>query len=279
MNQEANTIVLIHGLWVTPRSWDHFRSFYEESGHRVLAPPWPRMQGEVEEIRRDPSALAGLGLSEITDHYESFLRTLDERPILMGHSMGGLIVQILLDRGWGAAGVSIDGAGPKGIFRLPLSMIKAASPVLSNPRNYRRNVMLTFEQFRYTFANVMTEEAARATYDNDIIPGPGRPVFEVAFGNFSPHAANKVHHLNNDRAPLLLIAGAQDHLVPPIINRINYKKYQRSTAVTAYKEFPHRSHLIIAQDGWEEVAEYALSWARANAQPRTMAPAVATWQI
>ena len=179
----------------------------------------------------------------------------------------------------GRAGVSIDGSNPKGIFRLPLSTIKAAGPVLSNPLNYRRNVTLTFEQFRYAFANVMTEEAARAAYEREAIPGPGRPVFQVAFGNFSPHAANKVRHLNNDRAPLLLIAGAQDHLVPPIINRINYKKYQRSTAVTAYQEFPHRSHLIIAQDGWEEVAEYALSWAQANAQSRPMTPAVATWQI
>jgi pimeloyl-ACP methyl ester carboxylesterase len=273
MNQETKTIVLIHGLWVTPRSWDLFRNFYEERGYHVLTPAWPRMQGEVQEIRRDPSALAGLGLREIADHYERFIRALDEPPILMGHSMGGLTVQILLDRGLGAAGVSIDGAAPRGIFRLPLSTIKACRPVLSNPRNYGRNVTLTFDQFRYTFANVMTQEAARAAYNNNAIPGPGRPVFQVAFGNIIPRAANQVNHRNNSRAPLLLIAGAEDHLVPPIVNQINYKKYRRSTAITEYKEFPHRSHLIVAQDGWQEVADYALSWAQANAQDGGAPPA------
>lgn len=273
MNGETPTIVLIHGLWVTPRSWNLFRGFYEERGYRVLTPAWPRMRGEVEEIRRDPSALAGLGLREIADHYQEFLRTLDAPPILMGHSTGGLVVQILLDRGLGAAGVSFDGANPKGIYQLPLSEIKAAGPVLSNPLNYWRSVMLTFAQFRYAFANVMTEEAARAAYDNYAIPGPGRTVFQIAFGNFNPWAASKVNHRNSQRAPLLLIAGAEDHLVPPIINRVNYRKYQRSTAVTEYKEFPHRSHLLIGQDGWEEVAEYALSWAQT--QTRVAPPALA----
>jgi len=276
MNGETKTIVLIHGLWMTPRSWDPFRGFYEERGYRVLTPAWPRMQGEVQEIRRDPSALAGLGLREIAAHCEEFVRSLDEPPLLMGHSMGGLTVQILLDRGLGAAGVSIDGAAPRGIFRLPLSTIKAAGPVLSNPLNYRRSVTLTFDQFRYTFANVMTQEAARAAYDDNAVPGPGRPVFQVALGDFNPWAANKVNHRNNDRAPLLLIAGVEDHLVPPIVNRVNYRKYQRSTALTEYKEFPHRSHLIIAQNGWQEVAEYALSWAQAKAHSNTVPPAPAS---
>ncbi|HUJ19220.1 MAG TPA: alpha/beta hydrolase [Nitrospirota bacterium] len=264
MDGKTNTIVLIHGLWMTPRSWDPFRGYYEGRGYRVLTPAWPQMKGEVEEVRRDPSALAGLGLLEIADHYEKFVRSLDEPPIVMGHSMGGLVVQILLDRGLGAAGVSIDGAAPKGIYRLPLSVIKAASPVLSNPFNYRRNVALTFDQFRYAFAHVMTEKDARAAYDNNAIPGPGRTIFQVAFGNLNPRAANKVNHGNSERVPLLLINGAEDHLIPPILNRINYKLYKRSTAVTDYKEFPNRSHLIVAQDGWQEVAEYALSWVEAN---------------
>jgi pimeloyl-ACP methyl ester carboxylesterase len=273
VNRETKTIVLIHGLWMTPRCWDLYRRFYEGRGYRVLTPAWPRMQGEVDEIRRDPSALAGLGLLEIADHYEKFVRSLDEPPILMGHSMGGLTVQILLDRGVGAAGVSIDGAPPKGIYRLPLSAIKAASPVLSNPFNYKRNVTLTFDQFRYAFAHVMTEREARAAYDNNAIPGPGRPLFQVAFGNFNPRAANKVDHRNYVRAPLLLISAAEDRLVPPILNRINYTLYQRSTATTEYKEFPHRSHLIIAQDGWQEVAEYALSWAQPKAVVGSLQPA------
>jgi pimeloyl-ACP methyl ester carboxylesterase len=200
-------------------------------------------------------------LVEIADHYEKLIRGLEEPPILMGHSMGGLTVQILLDRGLGAAGVAIESATPKGIYRLPLSTIKATNPVLSNPLNFKRNVTYTFEQFHYTFANVMPENEARAAYDTYAIPGPGRPIFQVAFGNFVPNAENTVNYGNNLRSPLLLIVGAEDHLVPPIVVKINHKNYAHSTAITEFKEFPHRSHLIIAQEGWQEVAEYALSWA------------------
>jgi pimeloyl-ACP methyl ester carboxylesterase len=263
MKTETKTIVLIHGLWMTPRSWEYFRNFYEEKGFQVFAPAWPRLRGEVEEIRRDPSALAGLGLLEVFEHYEKFVLSLDEAPILIGHSFGGLAVQVLLDRGLGAAGVSIDGTPPKGILPLPFSVIKAANPVLSNPFNYWRTVALTFEQFRYTFAHTMPEPDARAAYARNAIPAPGRTVFQSAFGNLTPHAATTVNHLNNHRAPLLLIAGGSDHLVPPILNRINHQKYAKSRAVTEYKEFPGRSHLIVAQDGWEEVAAFALDWAQA----------------
>ena len=263
MNQPNKTIVLIHGLWVTPRSWESFQGFYEARGYQVFAPPWPRLHGEVEDIRADPSALAGLGLLEIFEHYAKFVRTLDEPPILIGHSFGGLAVQVLLDRGLGAAGVSIDGTPPKGILPLPWSVIRSANPVLSNPLNYWRAVPLTFEQFRYAFANTMTEADARAAYERNAIPGPGRAVFQSALGNLTPNAATTVNHLNAERAPLLLIAGGSDHLVPPVLNRVNHAKYQKSRAVTDYKEFPNRSHLIIAQEGWEEVAQYALDWAEA----------------
>ena len=273
MKNEIKTIVLIHGLWMTPRSWEPFRHFYEERGYEVLAPAWPRLHGEVEEIRRDPSALAGLGLLEIFEHYDKFVRTLPEPPILIGHSFGGLAVQVLLDRGLGAAGVSIDGTAPKGILPLPFSVIRAANPVLSNPFNYGRTVALTFEQFRYTFANTMTEADARAAYEQQAVPGPGRPVFQSALGNLTPGAATMVNHLNDYRAPLLLIAGGSDHLVPPILNQVNFKKYGKSRAVTDYKEFPGRSHLIVAQEGWEEVAAYALNWVQAAI--RNAAPAMA----
>ena len=263
MNQPNKTIVLIHGLWVTPRSWESFQGFYEARGYQVFAPPWPRLHGEVEDIRADPSALAGLGLLEIFEHYAKFVRTLDEPPILIGHSFGGLAVQVLLDRGLGAAGVSIDGTPPKGILPLPWSVIRSANPVLSNPLNYWRAVSLTFEQFRYAFANTMTEADARAAYERNAIPGPGRAVFQSALGNLTPNAATTVNHLNAERAPLLLIAGGSDHLVPPVLNRVNHAKYKKSRAVTDYQEFPNRSHLIIAQEGWEEVAQYALDWAEA----------------
>jgi pimeloyl-ACP methyl ester carboxylesterase len=267
MSLKPKTIVLIHGLWMTPCSWRLFQGFYEARGYRVLTPPWPRLHALVEEARREPDALAGLGVREIVDHYDAVIRTLDDPPILIGHSFGGLIVQILLDRGLGAAGVSLDGTAPKGIWTLPLSVLKAANPVLSNPLNYWRTVMLTFEQFRYAFANTMTESAAREAYERDAIPGPGRPIFQAAFANFVPGAATTVNHRNGTRPPLLLISGAEDHLVPAILNRLNYEKYAGSGAVTAYQEFPGRSHLLVAQDGWEEVAEYALSWAQAKTSP------------
>jgi len=255
------TIVLIHGLWLTPRSWDSFREHYESQGYRVLTPAWPGMQGEISEIRRDPSGIAGLGVQEIADYYERYIRGLDEAPILMGHSFGGLIVQMLLDRGLGVAGVAIDSVAPQGVLDLPLPMLKAASSVLSNPFNYLTTVHLTFEQFRYAFANNLDEEEARVIYEEQAIPGPGRPIFQAALANFTPGAVTRVNYNNPHRAPLLLIAGSDDHQVPASLNRSNFKKYARSTAVTAFKEFEHRSHWIVAEKGWEEVADYAIHWA------------------
>ena len=193
------------------------------------------------------------------------VRTLPEPPILIGHSFGGLIVQMLLDRGLGAAGVSLDGTVPEGIFTLPFSALKAASPVLRNPLDYWRTVMLTFEQFRYAFAHTMNEAAAREIYEHHVIPGPGRPIFQAAFANFVPGAATSVNRRNHYRSPLLLIAGGEDHLVPAVLNRINRQKYVGSGAVTDYQEFAGRSHLLIVQEGWQEVAEFALNWAAAKA--------------
>jgi pimeloyl-ACP methyl ester carboxylesterase len=261
MGQKANTIVLIHGLWLTPRSWESFRMLYEKRGYKVLTPAWPRIHGEVEDIRRDPSALAGLGVVEIADYYEQRIKSLDEIPIIMGHSFGGLIVQILLDRGLGAAGVGIDAVAPKGVFRLPFSALKAASGVLYNPMNYKRVVPFTFGQFRYAFGNNISEEEARKFYERYAIPGPGRPIFQVATANLLPGAATKVNYSNGSRAPLLLIAGSEDNQVPVSMIRENFKRYADSIAITEFKEFPGRSHLIAIQDGWQEVAEYALSWA------------------
>ncbi len=264
MERKTNTIVLIHGLWLTPRSWESFRAFYEAHGYKVLAPAWPRFQGEVEDIRRDPSALAGLGVVEIADHYEQFIKSLDGPPIIMGHSFGGLIVQILLDRGLGAAGVGIDSVAPKGVSRLPFSALKAASGVLSNPLNYRRVPPFTFRQFRYAFGNNVSEEDARKFYERYAIPGPGRPIFQVATANLNPRAATKVNYGNSRRAPLLLLAGSEDHQVPVSMVRENVRRYVRSMATTVFKEFPGRSHLIAIQDGWQEVAGYALSWAESQ---------------
>jgi pimeloyl-ACP methyl ester carboxylesterase len=271
MTSKTNTIVLIHGAWMTPRSWDPFRGFYEQRGYRVLTPPWPRIEGEVEEIRRDPSEMAGLGISEIVDGYEQVIRLLDEPPIIMGHSFGGLFVQMLLDRGLGAAGVAIDAAAPKGVLRLPFSQIKALSPVLLNPANVRRAVPLDFEQFRYAFANTMTDREAREAFELNAIPAPGRIVFQAGLANFNPRAASKVDYRNNRRAPLLLIAGSEDHIVPASVNQSTLRKYRHSSATTDFAEFSGRSHLIVAQTGWEEVAEHALCWAQRHTAVRTLA--------
>jgi pimeloyl-ACP methyl ester carboxylesterase len=271
MASQSNTILLIHGAWVTPRSWDPFRGFYEQRGYRVLTPPWPRLEGQVEEIRRDPSAMVGLGIKEIVDGYEQITRLLDEPPIIMGHSFGGLFAQMLLDRGLGAAGVAIDSAQPKGVLRLPFSQIRALSPVLLNPWNVNRAVSLNFDQFRYAFANNMTEGEARAAFQLNAIPAPGRIVFQTGLANLNPRAVTKVDYRNDRRAPLLLIAGAEDHIVPASVNRSNFRKYRHSKAITDFAEFPGRSHLTIAQEGWEEVAEYGLSWAQKHVALRRSA--------
>ena len=279
MHENKKTIVLIHGLWMTPHSWEFFRSFYESRGFNVLAPAWPRLAGEVEEVRRDPSSLAGLGLQEIVDHYTNIIEKLPEPPILIGHSIGGLVVQLLLDRGLGRAGVAIDSATPKGVYPLPWSVLRSGWPVLGNPLNYRRTVALSFGQFRYAFANVMPERAAREAYDRYAVPGPGRPLFQIASGNFTPRAANQVNFRNNDRAPLLLIGGSEDHVVPAKLNRINFRLYRHSPAVTGYREFTHRSHFIIGQTGWREVAEFALTWVEeASPRPRSL-PATTTRKL
>ena len=258
---------------MTPRSWEHFLGFYQSHGYRVHAPAWPGMKGEVEEVRRDPSSLAGIGVTEIVNHYDKFIRTLDEPPILVGHSFGGLAVQILLDRGLGAVGVAIDPAPPKGVVRLPWAAIRAAGPVLSNPLNVWRTVALTFAQFRYVFANVMSDEEAHAAYERYAVPGPGRPVFQAALANLNGWGrVTRVDYRNNDRAPLLLIAGSNDHQVPASVVGDTFRKYEHSEAVTDFKQFAGRSHLLIAQAGWQEVAAYALSWAKAKAAEDLLLP-------
>lgn len=255
------TIVLVHGLWMTPESWGNFKGYFESRGHRVLTPAWPGLTGGVEAMRRDPSSLRGVGHRQIADHFEKLIRTLDEAPIIMGHSMGGLTTQILLDRGLGSAGVAIDAAPPHGVLYLPWSAIRSSLPVLGNPFNYGKTRMLSFPEFRYAFANTGPESEARALYERHAIPGPGRPLFQVAFSNLNPWSDTRVNFRNPDRAPLLLIAGGEDHIVPPSLTRAIRKQHGKSPAVTEYQEFAGRSHAIAAERGWEEVAEFALAWA------------------
>jgi len=267
----AETIVLIHGLWMTPLSWEHWTERYRGAGYEVLAPAWPGLDRDVEAVRADPTAIEHLGIEEIVDHYDGIIRGLPSPPIIMGHSFGGAFTEVLLDRGLGAAGVAIDAAQVKGIATLPFAQLKASFPVLKNPANNHRAVMLTESEFHYAFTNTMSDEASKAAYDRYAVPGPGRVLFQGAFANFNPRAATRVDFANPHRAPLLLIGGEKDHTVPPAVDRAMAKKFERSSATTEYKEFAGRSHFIIGQDGWEEVADYALSWAEEHA--RAAAPA------
>jgi pimeloyl-ACP methyl ester carboxylesterase len=256
-----DTIVLIHGLWMTPRSWEHWTDRYASRGYRVLAPAWPGMDGDLDQLRQDPSAIAELGVTEIVDHYDAIIGDLDRPPIIMGHSFGGLFTQILLDRGLGAAGVAIDSAPVKGILVLPFSTLKVAFPVLRNPANLHRTMALTPEQFHYAFTNTLSEEDSRAAYDRYAVPGPDHVLFQASLANFNPHAPTAVDFHNDTRAPLLLIAGGKDHIAPASVTEANFKLYRKSAAVTDYKEFPERPHFTVGAPGWEEVADYALSWA------------------
>jgi pimeloyl-ACP methyl ester carboxylesterase len=272
---KPDTIVLIHGLWLTPRSWEGWKERFEGRGYKVLAPAWPRMKGEVEDLRRDPSALDGLGITEVVDHYEGIIRGLARPPVIMGHSFGGLVTELLLDRGLGAAGVALSPAQVKGVLRLPPAQVRATFPVIGNPANRKRTVELTPEQFHYNFTNTMTEEEAKAAYDRYEVPGPGRMIFQAAFANFNPRATNKVDFHKDDRPPLLVIGNAQDHTVPASLSREAAKRLGKSKAVVDYKEFADRPHFTAGAPGWEEVADYALEWAEKQvaADARKAAPA------
>ena len=261
----APNVVLIHGLWVTSLSWEHWIERYTERGYNVIARGWPGMDVGIQALRQDPSSLAHLGVTEIVDHFDRIIRDLEHPPILIGHSFGGLVVEILLDRGLGAAGVAIDPAPVKGILNLPLSTLRVSFPVLRNPANVHRATELTPAQFHYAFTNTLTDEEAAEVYERYEVPGPGRVLFQAGLANFNPNAATRVDFRNDNRAPLLLIAGGRDHISPPSITRANFELFSQSKAITDFKEFPERSHFTIGEAGWEAVADYAMDWAVKNA--------------
>jgi pimeloyl-ACP methyl ester carboxylesterase len=264
MPESPDTIVLIHGLWMTPRSWEKWAERYEGSGYKVVAPAWPGMEAEVEALNEDPSPIAALDIEQIVDYYEGLIRELDSPPIIMGHSLGGTVTQLLLDRGVGAAGVGVASGTVKGVLDLPLSTLKSSSPVLRNPFNKGKAIPLDAKQFHYAFANTLSQEESDAIYKRYHVPAAATVLFEVAFANLHLHAPTKVNFDNDDRAPLLFVAFGEDHVVPPKASRHNAEKYEDSKAITEFKEFEGRPHFPGAP-GWEEVADYALSWAEKNA--------------
>ena len=257
----SNTLVFIHGACVTPLCWEKMIGFFQGKGYACVAPAWPHRDKPIEELRREPPAeLAGLGVTEIVAHYERIIKEFPEPPILIGHSFGGLFVQILLDRGLGAAGIAIDSAPPRGVLPLQWSTIKANAGVLSRWRGWKGIVYQSFKQFQYAFVHTLPEAEQRAAYDTHVVPETGRIFFQAALALLDPHRAVQVNFEKADRAPLLLIAGTEDRIVPAALNRANYRKYQRTSARTDFKEFAGRVHWIIAQDGWEEVADYIARW-------------------
>ena len=263
-----DTIVLVHGFWVTPRSWEKWVERYEGLGYRVLTPTYPGFEGEVEALREDPSPIEALTLPAVVEHIGDIIDELDKPPIIIGHSAGGVLTQILLDHGYGAAGVAIDSVPAEGIRVVPVSQIRSLFPILRNPANRHRAVGFTKEQFHYVFCNTLSREESDEVYERYHVPAPGSFVWAGPLANFTPgHQDVYVNFRNENRAPLLFIAGGEDNLMPPAVNQSNVKHYRHTNSVTDYKEFPGRSHYTVGQDGWEEVADYALVWAEEKATP------------
>jgi len=267
----VSTIVLINGLWMTALSWEHWARHYSEKGYCVLARSWPGMEGDIEQLRRDPSTFASLGLPEVVAHYEQIIRELETAPIIIGHGFGGLVTQILLDRGWGAAGVAIASAPVKGIARLPLSMLKLAFSVLGKSLS-NKAASLTAQQFRRAFTNSLTESESLDAFNRYTVPAPNRVLLQTAFANFSPNSATIVNFRNDTRAPLLLVAGGKDRIVPSSIVKANFDLYRGSKAETDYKEFSDQAHFTLLQE--TRVADYVLGWAlyRSNGSKLTAVP-------
>ncbi|GAA1276612.1 alpha/beta fold hydrolase [Sphaerisporangium rubeum] len=256
----AYPVIFIHGLWLHASSWDPWITLFTERGYDPSAPGWPGDHATVQETRDDPDSIAGHGIDDVVEHYAAIITALPVRPILIGHSFGGMIAQKLLGMDLGAAAVAIDAAQIKGVLPVPLTALRSALPVFKNPANAHRAVSLTSEQFRYAFGNAIPVEESDALYNRWSIPAPGKPLFEAATANFNPHSPAKVNTSNQGRGPLLLMTGGQDHTVPEAVTRATLKQYRHSTAVTDIMEFPDRAHSLTIDHGWQEIAEAALAW-------------------
>src|SRR5947209_3035698 len=229
-------VVFVHGLWLLPSSWDRWASLFEEAGYIALTPEWPDDPETVEEANAHPEVFAGKTVGQVADHYAEVSRSLDRRPAVIGHSFGGLLAQMLAGRGLSAATVAIDAASFRGVLALPISALKSASPVIGNPANYHRAVPLTFEQFRYGFANAVSEDEAKQLYETYAVPASGAPLFQVALENVNPWTEVKVDTKNPDRGPLLLITGEKDTTAPEAMAEGIYNKQKRNPGVTEIVE-------------------------------------------
>jgi pimeloyl-ACP methyl ester carboxylesterase len=251
-------VVFIHGLWLLPSSWDRWAAVFDESGYTALTPGWPDDPQTVEEANANPEVFAHKSVGQVADHFAEVIGTLERKPALIGHSFGGLLAQILAGRGLSAATVAVDPAPFRGVLPLPITALKSARPVLGNPANRNRAVPLTYEQFRFGFANAVSEDEAKELYTTFAVPASGVPIFQAATANLNPWTEAKVNSKNPDRGPLLIISGEKDHTVPPAIANAAYKKQARNESVTEITEIPDRGHALTVDGGWREVADTAL---------------------
>jgi pimeloyl-ACP methyl ester carboxylesterase len=260
VTQTATPVLFIHGLWLHATSWDPWIELFRDAGYAPQAPGWPGDADTVEASRADPGSIGDHGIDDVVEHYAGLIEALPTRPILVGHSFGGMIAQKLLGQDRALAAVAIDAAQIKGVLPLPLSALRATLPVFRNPANRHRSVSLTPAQFRFAFGNAVSEEESLALHERWTIPAPGKPLFEAAAANFDPHSPAKVDTANEVRGPLLLITGGKDHTVPEAVTRATLKQYRHSDAVTDLIELPDRAHSLTIDSGWRDVADTVLTW-------------------
>jgi non-heme chloroperoxidase len=260
-------VVFIHGLWLLPSSWDRWRDVFEAAGYATLAPGWPDDPNTVEEAKEHPEVFAKKTVGQVADHYEDVIKSLKKKPAIVGHSFGGLLAQILAGRGLAGVSVAIDPAPFRGVLPLPISALKSSAPVLGNPANRNRAVPLTYEQFRYAFANAVSEDEAKELYDTYAVPAAGAPLFQAATANLNPWTEAKVDHKNPDRGPLLIISGEKDHTVPWAIANASFKKQKQNEGVTEIIKIKDRGHALTIDHGWREVADTALEFVQRFVQP------------
>ena len=258
----ATPVVFVHGLWLLPSSWDRWVTLFEEAGYVALTPGWPDDPETVAEAREHPEVFAGKGIGEIADYEEAIIRRLDRKPVIIGHSFGGLLTMILAGRGLAAASVAISPAPFRGVLPLPIAALRTASVALRNPANWNRAVPLSYEQFRYSFANVVGEDEAKELYLGYSVPGAGEPLFQAASANFNPWSEAKVNSTNPERGPMLIVSADSDHTVPWAIANASYKKQKRNKGVTEIVKMPGRGHALTIDAGWREVAEKALEFVK-----------------